>query len=247
MNDKLGVQLYAFARETLDTSLESILEALSEMGFEAVEGAPGHEVVYRDRLDALGMHYIAPHVATSKLERMEEIVAYLQRMRAVDVCCSGLIESEKRTLENYARTCEYLNQKGKDLKNAGIHLHYHNHSFEFEAIDERRSGIDVLLVGLDFEAVDLCTDVGWIWRAGVDPADFLAEHASRIGYVHLRDFAGETSVALGEGDIDLCSIMGSVTRLPSLRWLVVEHDPVSADPLLALRVSRDYLRRQFAV
>jgi sugar phosphate isomerase/epimerase len=87
----------------------------------------------------------------------------------------------------------------------------------------------------------------WVWRAGYDPVEWLRQHRKAIGYLHSRDFAGEESVALGHGDMDLMPIMQSLDTLHNVRWIVVEQDPTAPDPLQSMSQSRAYLRDRFGV
>ena len=241
----IGVQLYAFQRTVIDDDLVSVLTELRAMGYDAIEGYPGHMTNYRKTLDALGMQFAASHTTPTDLQQTAPFIEYLNVMGSADVCCSGPIGWNDRSYDNFRATCEFLNARGRILKDAGIALHYHNHEFEFLPVRDGMTAMDVLLRELDFEVVDLCADVGWIWRAGLDPSDFLRKHAAKITYVHLRDFAGADSVPLGKGQVDLAAVMAAVRVLPRLRWLVVEHDPVSKTPAEDLAQSRHFLRDRF--
>jgi sugar phosphate isomerase/epimerase len=243
----IGVQLYPFERTRIEQDLPSVLRALRDIGFAAVEGYPDHFENYRADLEALGMRYAAAHIVPSALEEPEPLIAYLQAIGGADVCCSGLLKGAGRSVAAFADTATFLNEQGRILKAAGIALHYHNHEFEFQPLQGRTTGMDVLLRDLDFDAVDLCLDVGWLWRAGTDPAAFLAAHAARISYVHLRDFQGAVSVPLGQGEMNLAAVMASVAQLPDVRWLIVEHDPGAGCPLKELEISRRFLRDRFSL
>ena len=68
----------------------------------------------------------------------------------------------------------------------GIAFHYHNHDYEFDDLGGGTTAMDLLLDGLDNDAVDLCLDVGWVYVAGEDPGAFLAAHSARTGYLHSK-------------------------------------------------------------
>lgn len=238
----LAVQLYAFSKEVIETDLPRVLAELKAVGYDAVEGFPGPFRDYRAELDRLGMRFAAPHVSPAALAEPARLLDYLKTMGSVDVCSSGPIDWNGRSYDDFCATCEFLNSRGRMLRAAGIHLHYHNHEFEFLPVRGSMTAMDLLLQNLDAGAVDLCFDAGWAWRAGVDPAAFLRAHGARVSYVHLRDFAGTVSVALGQGGLALPEVMAAARELPALRWLVVEQDPVSAQPVRDLATSRRYLR-----
>ena len=244
----IGAQLYIFQEKfDLERSLDVILEGLAQAGYGAVEGSPGQETDYRQELDRLGLRYIAPHVNPSKLKDLGAIAAYLRVMGGKDICSSGLLEWNRRAADDYRAAIRFLNEAGRQLRAQGIHLHYHNHEFEFERVEGDRTGMDLLLEGLDADATDLGLDVGWVWRAGLDTARFLREHRERIGYIHLRDFRGAESVPIGQGEMELAPIMDALHELPHLRWVVVEQDPTAPDPMQAMRDSRNYLKIHFGL
>ena len=91
-----------------------------------------------------------------------------------------------------------------------------------------QTGFEILCQHFDPEAVSLCADLGWIYRAGVDPVTFLKQYAPQIGYVHLRDFQGSESVPLGKGDIDIASQIAYLPQLPNLRYVAIEQDPTTS-------------------
>jgi sugar phosphate isomerase/epimerase len=245
----IGAQLYIFRdRFDLDRDLERLLDGLAEAGYTAVEGSPGHVIPGRDVLTRHGMRFIAPHMVAAGLDDLGQVLPYLEAMEARDVCNSGPLEWRARTADDYRRTAAFLNERGRRLREQGVHLHYHNHDFEFEKVDGgERTAMDLLLEELDPAAVTLCLDVGWVWRGGADPVRFLDEHAARVGYLHLRDFRGTESVALGRGGMDLAPVIARLPDLPALRWVVVEQDPTSPDPEEDMRVSRAYLASAFGM
>jgi sugar phosphate isomerase/epimerase len=162
------------------------------------------------------------------------------------VVSSGLVRWEERRAEDYQAAAEALNVAGRRLRQQGLFLHYHNHDFEFQPVADDRTGFNLLLDGLDTEAVTLCVDTGWVWLAGTDPAEFLRQHSERVGMVHLRDWQEGRSVPLGGGEMDLGPIIAELPHLPPLRWVVVEQDPDSQYPAEDMRRSRAHLRDHFS-
>ncbi len=98
--------------------------------------------------------------------------------------------------------------------------------------------------------IALCLDTGHLLIGGGDPVAVAAQHPDRIGHVHLKDVrldladrvrAGELSytdavgagmyVPLGEGDVDVAAIIGSLEAAGYDGWYVLEQDTVlSGDP-----------------
>ena len=241
----LAAQLYIFRdRYDLHTDLREILQSLMESGYGAVEGFDG-QPAGREALDEQGLGFVGPHLVLSALASPDAIITDTLRAGGRDVVSSGLLEWDKRGADEYRAAAEALNTAGKLLREHGLFLHYHNHDFEFEVVSEGKTGCDLLLEGLAPEAVTLCVDTGWVWRAGIEPVEFLRQQRDKIGMVHLRDWRAGRSVALGQGEMDLAPIVQELAHLPNLRWTVVEQDPDSEDPARDMRDSRAFLRQRF--
>jgi inosose dehydratase len=113
-----------------------------------------------------------------------------------------------------------------------------------------------------------CFDTGHLLIGGVDPVDFVREHADRIGHVHLKDVraplaervrGGELSLVaatqqglfqpLGEGDARIDEVVRLLDDAGYERWLVLEQDlaitgtepPADGGPAPDVRKSIDFL------
>ncbi len=239
--------MWIFSRlPDLDAQVVDLLRGLSECGYESIETLAGKAPHDPATLQAAPIMCGAVHLVPSGLAPLEPLRNFLNAVGARHLCSSGPLQWNARTAEDYRRTAVTLNARGRELREHGIGLHYHNHEFEFEKVDGDRTGMDILLRELDPTAVTLCFDAGWAERAGQDAADFLVEHGARIRFLHLRDFKGAQSVPLGQGDIDIASQIALLPTLPNLEYLVVEQDP-SATPLNDMWASRRYLRDTYGL
>jgi inosose dehydratase len=122
---------------------------------------------------------------------------------------------------------------------------------------------------LDGSSFSFCFDTGHLMIGGVDPVAFAAEHADRIAVTHLKDVStagmlavknGEKSYfdsivddelyrPLGQGDVDIRSIVSSLLGVGYTGWFVLEQDKVVVDepaagtgPIDDARASITYLR-----
>jgi inosose dehydratase len=96
---------------------------------------------------------------------------------------------------------------------------------------------------LTYTDVAWCFDTGHLLIGGVDPAQFVRDHAERIGHVHLKDVNaslaarvrdGELSLVqatqmglfrpLGDGDARLDEVLALLQQKGYERWLVLEQD-----------------------
>ena len=247
----LGLQPIIFGK-TYDASvpvqLDALLGVIAAAGYTAVEfGAPDPGELKR-LLDRHGLTHAGAHVGLSSNPDPDAVIRLLDATGARDVCNSGLLRwGDDLTVDDYNRSIDALNRLGKFFHARGIHFHYHNHAFEFQPVEGGRTGMELLLEGLDFSVMDLCIDVAWVYRGGEDPAAFLLRHADRIGYLHLKDTDAEQKQwkELGRGVLDWPSVMAAIRQMPRVRWAMVEQDSTDGDPATCIRTSRDFLKSAF--
>lgn len=223
-----------------------ILDSLAAAGYAGVEGGPQDAAAYKQALDARGLRYGGSHVTLGALENAAQLTQYLQTLGSRDICNSGLHQWFDRSAADYRQAAAVLNDAGQRFRNAGITLHYHHHEFELEEVEEGKTGLAILLGETDPACVDLCVDIAWVQKAGLDPAEFLVRHQERISYLHFKDYNAEGEwTELGRGVVNISAVMERLPDLPRIRWIMVEQDKTTLDPLESLAVSRRYLRDTF--
>jgi inosose dehydratase len=166
----------------------------------------------------------------------------------------------------WATALSTLAEVGRALqRELGMRVVVHHHAgTHFETPAE----IDRLLAGSDPELVALLLDTGHLVFGGGDPLQLLAEHGSRVRYVHFKDVnprllaevrgtdlhmneAWRRGVfcALGEGMVDFPACTERLRALGYEGWVIVEQDVVpdqsgrlEPEPGESARKSRRYLR-----
>jgi len=242
----VGAQLLVFGKKyNTDRDADLILDAVAAAGYAAVEAGPKDAKAFRRKLEQRRLKFGGMHVGLKQLLDVKPIVKYLSDLGGTDVCNSALMTWEGRSSDDYREGIAALNRAGKELRRHGIHLHYHNHDFEFQPVHGARTGMDLLLEGLDPEAVDLCVDVAWVYRGGLDPAEFLQNHADMVGYLHFKDWNGGKWAELGNGKVDFAAIMKVMPRLRNARWVMIEQDDTDIEPIESATASRRFLREKF--
>lgn len=241
----VATQLIVFgAKYDVETDIEAILDTLARAGYDGVEGGPEDAAAYRAMLDARGLRHAASHITLPNLEDVSSLVADSKTLGSSDVCNSGLLKWGDLTSDDYRAGIAALNEAGRKLREEGIHLHYHNHDFEFQKVEGDKSGMDLLIEGLDPQACDLCVDVAWVQKGGANPVEFLERHKSIIGYVHLKDFDTQGWTELGRGEVDLGALVKQLETMPDVRWAVAEQDNTRNEPMESVTESRRFLREK---
>ncbi len=127
----------------------------------------------------------------------------------------------------------------------GIAPNLHNHVYEVQDNEYDLRGTLKRIPD-----VKLGPDVGWLFRAGINPPDFIREHRDRIVYMHLRDetAAHKWPDLIGEGVIDFAAIGKTLHEIGFSGDLAIElaHEsdfkPVRSFGE-SVRLSREYVRR----
>ncbi len=127
----------------------------------------------------------------------------------------------------------------------GVVLNLHNHIYEVEDdLHDLQGTLERI------PNVKLGPDLGWLARAGVDPAAFIRRFGRQIVFLHLRDLQKDRrwSEALGEGEVDFAAIGAALRQVEfagdAIIELAHERDFKPTRPLReSLKQSREFARR----
>jgi sugar phosphate isomerase/epimerase len=242
---KLAVQLYTL-RHRLEADLEGTLAQLAEAGAHEVELA-GHygrtSEQLRAALDAAGLVAVAAHVPVDDFADPDKVIMDAQAL-GTETLVVPWIQPPETAADADAAVARIV--KAADVaRGAGLGFAYHNHDFEFRALDD---GTDlwsrITGAGLSHEP-----DIGWLVVAGRDPVATLGELAGRVPLVHAKDVRRKADgtwedVIAGDGDIDWIAVVAAAQEAGATR-IVVELDNPSEQPVddvaLSLATLRDAL------
>ncbi len=257
---------------------ERVLTEMAQVGLEAAEFGPEGFLpsAGADRAAALAAHGLAAvggflpvvlHEGPALSGVLPELDAFAASGASTLVLAadSGRSGYDARTgidAAGWKRLCANLDAIAAAASDRGLVATLHPHvGTEVECPD------DIARV-LDGSTIPLCLDTGHLLIGGGDPAKLAHDAADRIAHVHLKDVdaAAAARVATGEvtytdavgsgmyrplgaGDIDLASIVGTLTAAGYDGWWVLEQDtvlaaepPPGAGPIDDVRVSIDHLR-----
>jgi sugar phosphate isomerase/epimerase len=229
---RVGLQLYT-VRGLLGRDVAGTLDAVAAAGYAEVETA-GYANLDPARFAAAlrnaGLAAPSAHLRLQEVEdpRSLEAASVLGHRFLVipvpDFRATG-------SLDDYRRLAERLNTAGARCAGAGIQLAYHNHDFEFAAIDGMRP-FDLLLARCDPGLVKFELDLYWATRSGADPAALLRAAPQRYPLCHVKDMRpGGEMATVGDGAIDFAALFAAGSALE--HWFVEHDNP--ADPLDCIR------------
>lgn len=241
---RLALQLYSL--RSLALPFETQLRRAAEAGYSGVETVGTHGLDAERAAAALaatGVSVCSSHVALDALENdLASVCRFQLAVGNTTVVVPWLPpELRGRDADSWQALGRRLGALGRRCRRHGVRLLYHNHDFELAAVDGR-PGLGWLLEAAAPDELGLEPDLGWIRRAGLDPASLLAEHSGRCPRVHLKDVArpgeqaGEGGWAdIGDGVLEWDSLLPAC-RDAGAEWYVVEHD-APRDPLASARRS----------
>ena len=261
-NWKIGLQVYTL-RDAMEQNPRATIDYIAQVGYDEVElygykdgsyfGMPAKNF-YKITNDA-GLSIRSAHYLTGRVEAdwsgtmlkgwdraIEDAVAAGQSHMAL----SWLPESE-RSLEYYQTLPDLLNRAGEQCKAAGLQLAYHNHDFEFKALEDLMPMYHIL-DNTDPEFLKMELDLYWITLAGGDPLEFFQKYPGRTELWHVKDIGvrdGETTTfEVGEGSIDFTKIFAE-SSLAGLQAFFVEQDH-SPNPKESISTSYKNLQRMLS-
>jgi sugar phosphate isomerase/epimerase len=222
-------------RVELAKEVRQTLARVAALGYRELEfeGTYGHSPAeFRRLLDEVGLRAIAGGGVlgqlTGRFPQMAETAQVLGKKYLV--CYWGFPDDGKnKTLDDYRRLADQLNQLGEKCQKNRLRLAYHNHDLEFRPT-EGQVPYDVLLAHTDPQRVAMQLDVYWAAKAGADPVALLQKHARRVALLHLKDLdrTPERGMAcVGQGQLDFRAILAEAKHT---EHFVVEHDR-PANPL----------------
>lgn len=238
MSGKIAIQLYSLRREMEKDPVDT-LKKLREIGYTCVEAAGlyGYSADYiKGVCDALGIEIVSDHIHYPGLaDERDEMIQTLKTLGCKYVAVPWLGEDELPGGKSFDSFVKFFTEAGRDLKENGIQLLFHNHANEFKKVNGDFA-LDVLYNSVDPEYLKAQIDIGWATYKGVDALPLIRRYRGRLPIIHLKDFVyGETenpddkapmvSCPVGSGELDLENIIKEALDGGCEIFVVEEDEP----------------------
>mgnify|MGYP001818543808 CR=1 FL=1 len=241
--NKLSYQLYSSRNFG---TLSETLQMIADLGYAQAEGygglyaSPSDVAALKDALAATDLEMPSGHFGLDQVENDAAGVVEIARQLGVSKVFVPHLAADLRpdSMDGWKAFGARLSKAGAPLADAGLSFGWHNHDFEFTAIDGGYP-IEAILDGgpdLEFEF-----DVAWAVRAGEDPIAWTKKLGDRIVAAHVKDIApaGQCEdedgwADVGHGVIDWTACMAAL-RGVGCGLFVAEHDNPNDDARFARR------------
>jgi sugar phosphate isomerase/epimerase len=241
--DQIAIQLWMLRGEVA-ADMPATLHWLAELGYAGVEFAgfaDWEPSKIRAALHADGLEVVGCHVPFEAL--IADADRALDQVEAIGgrrVVVPGVPEAWRREPGWIDRSLAKLVALADRCAARSLRLAYHNHDFEFAALDGPPMW-DRLSWAFP-RGVKLELDVYWAAFAGRDPAN-LIETNRQVNLLHMKDLCagpGREDLPPGEGTLNWPAIIQAADAA-NVEWFIVEQDnPV--DPFASAARGLEFLR-----
>ena len=214
---------------------------VAAIGYEGVEfagffGNKNEDV--KAALDNAGVTACSAHVSIYELENFFD--GYIELCKLIGIKDLVVPWIDIKEYESSIKSLAALKEK---LEKAGFNLHFHNHTDEFTSKHGDDMIMDYMFKTIDGLQMEL--DTAWSDKAGIDSPAYMKKYGSIMKLVHIKDYNnvdGNAELAdLGEGQVDIPSIVKAAKEIGS-EWLIVENDDPVPNGLSSLEKSFKYLK-----
>jgi sugar phosphate isomerase/epimerase len=257
---KVGLQLYTL-REQIPADVKGVIEKIAKTGYKEVEtygysAAKGYwgmdSKSFKNLLQSNGLAAPSGHfgiddfISTGNKELLKPLIEGAAAIDNKYFTVAYLGEPIRKTLEDYKKVIERLNEAAVLVNQSGMKLAYHNHAFEFDKHEGGATGYDIMLNGSDQNLMRFEMDLYWVVRSGNDPVAFFNKYPGRFVMWHVKDMDkvnNGKNTEVGAGSIDFKNIYKHAKQA-GLEHLIVEQENFSIDPFASIKQSFDYVNQE---
>lgn len=247
---KLGAQFYSIRdNTTTPEDLKNTFKKIKEIGYEIAQMSAICAIdpeLLKSYTEEFDLPITCTHSPYDRIVNDTDKLIEEHKIYGCPTIGLGAMPEEFRG-ENVYKFVEIIKEPIAKIKAAGLNFAYHNHAFEFEAVDGKLI-YDILIDELP--DLDFIIDTYWVKYAGYDYLEYIKKiGAKRIKNVHLKDMASEPKGEIcpcGEGVIDFAPVVKLCDEM-GIENALVEQDnaPDTNDSIGQMRISYNNLKSLF--
>jgi sugar phosphate isomerase/epimerase len=239
--------------------IKTMLRRVKKAGYEGIEmGTPPGFThgEYKEFMDGIGLTVVSAAGLRYPALEGDDFSANIEECKALgakNVMVSNMPNIVLGNPYELKRFIANLNKAGKILREAGIHLSYHNHAVDFSKINGKTI-LEQIFDGTDPEYVSFEPDTHWIQAGGGHIISWLKKLRGRIYVVHFKDYGidpysdhvflegtHKLFKEIGEGNLNWPEIIAECEG-QGVQWCSVEQDVTQRPAYEAIELSVRNLR-----
>ena len=200
---------------------------------------------------------VSLHKDLGSIEKdIQEAAKEAKKFDTSNVVITGMYRFDYRNKAKVDDLCKKLNESGRQLKEEGITLLYHNHNYEFQKVDEKQTAYDYILANTDSDYVSFELDSYWPTEAGVCALELMNKLGNRMKLYHINDrgtklqkpmmtpILKSDSCELGYGNMNL-EVLCEKALSVGVESVVLESHKnwIDNSPVKSLQVSAEFLKK----
>lgn len=253
---EFGAQLYTL-RDLLTTKedVEKTFAKVAAMGYKSVQ-VSGMKYLNIQQIKELSekhdLKVVGAHVSIDRFEQEFETVMEEYSALGAPTCGVGSVGGDKfeQTADGVKKLTERLVAISEKMKPYNIKFTYHNHAFEFIKYDGKTQFDIMIEESRGADNFTFCYDTYWAQVGGVDVCEYIEKLAGRLPLLHLKDhktvdWNNFTMCEIGQGTLNWKNIIETYQKTNPGGFMVVEQDHCDGCPLDSMKISIDYLMKNF--
>lgn len=217
----IGAQLYSVRDKCgSEEDIKATFKKMKEIGYASVQisGFPYNAQKAREYADEYGLHIGLTHTGIDQIINDTQQVIKNHKILGADVVGIGFPSGYyNNDIFEMDRLIADLTPAVCAIEDAGLKFGYHNHNMEFKDL----GGYYPMDILFEKTSWNFILDVGWVDFAGADAVKAVEKYASRLQYVHLKDFrpakeegeaGGARIVSLYKGAVPLDTILPALKK-----------------------------------
>ena len=239
----VGLQLYSLRHLFEKGDIAGTLKMVRDWGFTDVEAAGTYKLPateFAAQVKKAGLRIASTGADFNLLAKdVGSVIKEAQAFGAQQVMCAWIPHDKLFTRADLDKAVPVFTRAGKAMRDAGLRFVYHMHGYEFQQGPDGTL-FDALAKQTDTGVVDFQMDVFWVVHGGANPVDLLAKYPGRFPSTHLKDMRkgtkineptgdapDDTSVALGQGMIDIAGILRAANKAGVKMHFIEDEHPQS--------------------
>lgn len=250
----MGIQLYTLRDHIRNAEdFDTTLARLEKLGVTDVQISAIGDIPAPVQAEILKKHNMKVCVTHKSFERMQdELTTMIYDHKTIGCDAMGIgsaPDSARGNAGSVRRFIAEAEELAKKLGENGMTFNYHNHSFEFNKLDDvNKSMMDLLIDEADPALFNFIPDVAWIHYADKDPVEVLRRMKGRVKVLHFKDYIINEKderhfVSLGQGRVNLKECYEAAKEL-EIPYIMYEQDTdwTQNDPFLAVEESWAFMQ-----